>query len=280
MSQGRAPVVAVRGGGDIATGVVQKLWHGGFLPVVLETACPTAIRRTVSLSTAVDTGEYAVEDMRAVLVRDAAACVGAWESGSVPVLIDPSCELALALHPPFLVDAIMAKRNLGTCADMAPVVVALGPGFSAPTDADAAIETMRGHDLGRLIFDGAPLPDTGVPGLLGGKTAERVVHAPCAGEVRHRAKIGDRVKLGDPIFTVGDALVCSPLDGTLRGLIAEGRVIAKGMKCADVDPRPANEVDVHTISDKARCIGGAVLEACLLLGMRKGVLRSLTLQSQ
>ena len=273
MLQDKTPVAVVRGGGDIATGVVQKLWRGGFLPLVLETMRPTAIRRTVSLSTAVDTGEYTVEDMRAVLVPDAAACAGVWKSGGIPVLVDPTCALAPATRPLVLVDAIMAKRNLGTRAGMAPVVVALGPGFTAPADADAVIETMRGHDLGRLIFDGAPLPDTGVPGLLGGKTAERVVHAPCAGTVCHTAKIGDRVKTGDIIFTLDGVPVPSQLDGTLRGLIAEGLPVSKGMKCADVDPRPADEVDVGTISDKARCIGGAVLEACLLLGRRKGILQ-------
>ena len=272
MMQNRAPVAVVRGGGDIATGVVQKLWRAGFLVVVAETAHPTAIRRTVSLSTAIEAGEYTVEDLHAVLAPEAAACAGIWANGDIPVLVDDSCGQCLQLGPQFLVDAIIAKRNLGTHAGMAPVVVALGPGFSAPADADAVVETMRGHILGRLIFDGAPLPDTGVPGLLGGKTAERVVHAPCAGEVRHTAQIGDRVKAGHTIFTLDDVPVPSPLDGTLRGLIGEGLRVEKGMKCADVDPRPADEVDVYTISDKARCLGGAALEACLLLGRKKGIL--------
>lgn len=273
MQMSKTPLVAVRGGGDIATGVVQKLWRAGFLVVVLEAARPTAIRRTVSLSTAVTCGEYAVEDMRAVLVPDVEACAPVWESGGIPLLVDETGERALEWKPQFLVDAIMAKRNLGTHADMAPVVVALGPGFSAPRDADVVIETMRGHDLGRLIFAGAPLPDTGVPGFLGGKSAERVVHAPREGVVRHMAQIGDRVKVGDPLFALDELPVPSPLNGTLRGLIGEGLCIRRGMKCADVDPRPETEVDVKTISDKARCLGGAVLEACLMLGRQKGILR-------
>ncbi len=267
-------LAVVRGGGDIATGVVQKLWRGGFHVVVLETAKPTTIRRTVALSTAVQEGSTQVEDMRARLAESRAEIDACFAKGEIPVLADPACHWLEKLRPPFLIDAILAKKNLGTRREMAPVTLALGPGFLAPQDVDAVVETMRGHSLGRLIRQGGALPNTGVPGELGGKTAERVVHAPCAGLVAHCHSIGDRVKKGEALFTLDGHPVPSPLDGVLRGLIAEGMRVEKGLKSADVDPRPAEEVDYTTISDKARCLGGAVLEACLLLGREKGILKN------
>ncbi len=272
MKQGNAPVAVVRGGGDVATGVVQKLWRAGFCVAVLESASPTAIRRTVALSTAVEKGAYAVEDLHGVLVQSAADCKEAWQRGDIPVLVDETCEKSAVLRPLAVVDAIIAKCNIGMHTGLAPVTVALGPGFTAPRDADAVVETMRGHTLGRVITSGVAMPNTGVPGLLGGKTGERVVHAPAAGEVRHVAHLGDRVKVGDVLFTVGGEQALSPLEGTLRGLICEGITVKKGMKAADVDPRPEAEVDIYTISDKARAVGGAALEAVLLVARKKGLL--------
>ncbi|MDL2253492.1 EF2563 family selenium-dependent molybdenum hydroxylase system protein, partial [Ruminococcaceae bacterium OttesenSCG-928-I18] len=193
-------------------------------------------------------------------------------SGAIPVVEDPDATLAAQLQPDFLVDAILAKRNLGTNRQMAPVTIGLGPGFTAPDDVDAVVETMRGHILGRVILQGSALADTGMPGLLGGKTAERVVHAPCGGTARHHHTIGDQVKQGETLFFIDSTPVPSPLDGILRGLIADGMQVKKGLKCADVDPRDPSEVDYTTISDKARCIGGAVLEACLMLGRQKNLL--------
>lgn len=264
-------LVVVRGGGDVATGVIQKLWRAGFRVAVLETARPTTIRRTVALSSAMPAGRAVVEDLAAERADGPDACAALWSRGVIPVLEDPAAGSLEVLKPACLVDAIIAKRNLGTHRGMAPVTVALGPGFSAPADVDAVIETMRGHTLGRLVLQGEASPNTGVPGLLGGKTGERVVHAPAAGEVRHCCSIGDRVQKGKVLCTIGGEPVPSPLEGTLRGLIAEGLVVRKGLKCADVDPRPADEVDWNTISDKARCLGGAVLEACLYLGRQKGL---------
>lgn len=262
-------VAVVRGGGDLATGVVQKLWRAGFRTVILETEQPTAIRRTVALSSAVKENTFTVEDITACRVDSPQGCPACWQRGQVPLLVDPQAEALQQLAPAFLVDAIIAKRNMGTRKGMAPVVIALGPGFSAPGDVDAVIETMRGHSLGRLITRGAALPNTGVPGMLGGKAAERVVHAPTGGRVHHIRNIGDRVARGESLFRIDNLPVPSPLDGTLRGLIAEGIEVPKGMKCADVDPRSPSEVDVYTISDKARCLGGAVLEACLFLARQK-----------
>ncbi len=259
-----ADVVAVRGGGDLATGVVQKLHRAGFRVVILETAAPSAIRRTVALCEAVYDGAARVEDMTARLVPDAAACGEVWARGDVPLLVDPGMACLPALRPAGLVDAVLAKRNLGLRGDMAPVVIALGPGFTAPADAHAVVETMRGHDLGRVVFSGAARPNTGIPGEIGGRSGERVVRAPRAGVVRHCGKaIGDRVAEGERILSVGGAHAVAPFAGLLRGLIRGGLDVPEGMKVADIDPRA--DSDWRGISDKARCIGGGVLEAYLYL---------------
>lgn len=260
----------VRGGGDLATGVVQKLWRAGCQVAILETENPLAIRRTVALCTAVTESVAAVEDVTARLAT-VSQCEYLWRQGEIPVIVDPAGASLSELRPTVLVDAILAKRNLGTHHGMAPVTIALGPGFTAPDHVDAVIETMRGHDLGRLILRGAALPNTGIPGELGGVTARRVVHAPVAGAVTHIHKIGDRVALGEPLFTLDGIPVCSPLTGTLRGLIAAGLTIPAGLKCADVDPRPEREINCFTISDKARNLGGAVLEGALYLLRIKGI---------
>lgn len=263
--------IVVRSGGDIATGVIQKLWRSGFRVAVLETAEPLTIRRSVALSSAVRKGVWVVEDMRAVLAPDIASCRTAWGFNSIPVLVDPGMKSLAALRPAVLIDAIIAKKNIGMRPSLAPITIALGPGFSAPQDVDCVIETCRGHYLGRLITDGSALPNTGVPGLLGGKSAERVVHAPAGGLVRHVRGLGDAVAENEVLFTIDGEPVRSRIAGTLRGLIEEGTRVRKGLKCADIDPRPAREVDCLTISDKARTLGGAVLEACFMLAARKGL---------
>ena len=264
-------IIVVRSGGDIATGVVQKLWRAGFRVAVLETAAPLTIRRSVALSTAVRAQSHTVEDMAAILVPDAASCETAWSSSCIPVLVDPAMHSLDVLRPVALVDAIIAKRNTGMHPALAPITVALGPGFSAPEDVHCVVETMRGHNLGRLILKGTALPNTGVPGELGGKSAERVLHAPVPGLLRHVRSLGDQVEKDEILFTINESPVRSRLSGTLRGLIEDGSVVRKGLKCADVDPRPADQVDWLTISDKARALGGAVLEAFFMLAARKGL---------
>ncbi|AYW51247.1 selenium-dependent molybdenum cofactor biosynthesis protein YqeB [Tetragenococcus halophilus] len=257
-------VIAIRGGGDIATGVIQKLYHAGFKVVILETAQPLAIRRTVAACNAVFWGKYQVEDLHIEKIQKPEESQSIWQQDKIPLLIDPEGKSLTFFKPMVVVDAILAKKNLGTNIGMAPFTVALGPGFTAAEDVDVVVETMRGHNLGRLFFSGKALANTGVPGKLGGKSAERVVHSPAAGKVKHVRKIGDHVKKDELLFYVGDTAVYSPLEGTLRGEIAEDLAIPKGLKCADVDPRPSQDVDCFTISDKARALGGAVLEAVMM----------------
>lgn len=265
-------VVAVRGGGDLATGVIQKLYHAGFKVIILETAQPLAIRRTVSLCNAVFQQEQQVEDIKAVLISSPDECLTCWKNDTLPILVDPDAKCLTHLKPLVLVDAILAKRNLGTVKTMAPITIALGPGFTASKDVDSVIETMRGHYLGRLYFEGSAIPNTGIPGEIGGKSAERVIHSPLSGQVRHVKKIGSVVKKGEILFYVADQPVYSPLNGVLRGLISDQIECKKGLKCADVDPRSVKEVDILTISDKARALGGAVLEAIFQVGIKKNIL--------
>ncbi len=254
-------IVAVRGGGDLATGVVQKLYRAGIKVVILETACPTAIRRTVSLCTAVTEQSAQVEDMRAQRIATLQECAEVWAAGEIPLLVDETASSLQHVHPNGLVDAILAKKNLGTRADQAPIVIAMGPGFSAPRDAHAVIETMRGHGLGRVIFDGEAMQNTGTPGVIEGRGEQRVLRAPCEGTVTHLSAIGEFLTEGQGVFSVNGSVVTAPFSGVLRGLIAEGIWVPEGMKSADIDPRA--DSDCNSISDKARALGGAVLEAYL-----------------
>ena len=261
-------LVVIRGGGDLATGTALRLYRAGMEVVVCETAVPTSIRRTVCFSEAVRLGETEVEGVTARLAA-LADLPDLLERGIVPVLADPEGACIPALAPDAVVDAIIAKRNLGTRMDMAPVVVAAGPGFIAGVDCHAVVETMRGHYLGRVIYDGAALPNTDVPGLIGGYAGERVLRAPADGIFRGVKRIGDRVRAGEAAGYVDGAPMVCTIDGVLRGLLADGVPVRRGMKSGDVDPRCAPE---HCLcaSDKALAVGGGVLEAILLLS---GVLR-------
>ncbi|MDR2568810.1 MAG: EF2563 family selenium-dependent molybdenum hydroxylase system protein [Oscillospiraceae bacterium] len=261
-------IVIVRGGGDLATGVVQKFFRAGFNVLILEAQAPTAVRRSVSLCEAVYEGIKNVEDVtcrRISSILELDACI---QEGFIAMLVDPEGKSIDEIKPAAVIDAIMAKRNHGTNRSMADVTIALGPGFCAGKDVHAVIETKRGHDLGRLILDGYARPDTGIPGEVGGESARRVVRAPLGGVVKHKKQIGDIVERGEVLFTINDIEnndtdVRASISGVLRGLIREGTQVSIGMKTADIDPRI--DVDWRTISDKARCIGGAVLEAYFLL---------------
>ena len=256
-------LVVIRGGGDLATGIALRLYRSGMAVVVCETAAPTSIRRTVCFSEAVRLGETVVEGIsaRRAAVEDVPDLL---EKGVVPVLVDPEAACISRLKPDAVVDGILAKRNLGTTMDMAPIVVAAGPGFTAGTDCHAVVETMRGHYLGRVIYQGAALPNTNIPGLIGGFAGERVLRAPADGRFQGAKQIGDYVEAGEAAgYVSGVPMVCT-ISGTLRGLLADNVLVTKGMKSGDVDPRCEPE-HCGCASDKALAVGGGVLEAILHL---------------
>lgn len=258
-------LVYMRGAGDIATGIALRLRRAGFEVVMADMPAPTCIRRTVAFCEAIRLGEVRVEGVRARLAHGAAEARTVAGSGDVAIVVDPTAELLPALAPDVVVDAILAKRNLGTAIDMAPVVVGVGPGFTAGVDCHAAVETKRGHYLGRAIYDGSPIPNTGVPGVIGGHGAERVLRAPADGVFDPVASIGDAVRTGDVVARVGGAPMIATIDGVLRGLLAPGVQVHRGMKSGDVDPR-GDASFCDTVSDKASAVGGGVLEAILHVG--------------
>jgi len=259
-------LVLIKGGGDLATGVALRLFHAGFPIVITELPQPLMVRRTVSLGEAVNLGEARVEDVLAVRVEDTAAvrrvlgrrCVGR----RIPVLVDPQAECRHELRPTIVVDAIMAKRNLGTSMADAPWVVALGPGFCAGADCHVVIETNRGHDLGRPIYQGCAEPNTGVPGNVGGRTHERVLRAPAVGVMENCADIGQYVAAGQVVAVVDGHPVWAEIDGVLRGLLRSGAQVSAKDKIGDVDPR-AEPAHCYRVSDKALAVGGGVLEAVM-----------------
>ncbi len=256
--------VVVRGAGDLATGTIIALSRAGWPVIALECATPSAIRREAAFCEAVYKGEKTVEG---VLCRRAATAEEAMrmaDAGNPVILVDESASSLRDLAPDILVDAILAKRNCGTRRDMAPLTIALGPGFTAGEDVDFVIETMRGHRLGRIISSGTAIPNTGIPGIIAGYGAERVIHAPGGGIFTASHKIGDIVKKGEPLGLIetadGESLpVPASLAGVLRGLLPDGFRVYEGLKMADIDPRISERENCLTVSDKARCIAGSVL---------------------
>lgn len=268
-------VIIVRGGGDLATGTIHRLASAGFRVLVLEAAHPAAIRRQVSLCEAVYEGQAVVEGLTAVRIADVAEAEAIWAAGRVPLLVDPAGESISKVKPAVVVDAIIAKRNLGTHRGMALFTIALGPGYTAGVDVDVVIETSRGHNLGRVIKSGTALPNTGRPGNIDGYTVERVIHSPAAGVIHNVRAIGDTVAAGERIAWVESADGCvevnATIPGILRGLIREGYYVTSGFKIADIDPRLGELANCFTISDKARCIAGSVLEqVCAALNGKEG----------
>ncbi len=259
------PKIIVRGGGDLATGVVHRLWSAGFNVLVLECARPAAIRRQVALCEAVYQGTAQVEGMRGVLIQDAEEAALHFQRGEVPVLVDPQAACSKSFAPDILIDAVIAKRNTGMTMDMAELTIALGPGFIAGEDVHAVVETKRGHNLGRIIRSGSAAPNSGIPGNIGGYTAERVLHAPCGGVLHIVRGIGALVEKGEVIAEIladggSTVLVQASLRGIVRGMIRDGFMVTRGFKIADIDPRREELANCFTISDKARCIAGSVLE--------------------
>ena len=262
-------MVVVRGGGDLGTGVVHRLFRAGYKVLILEAETPSVVRRTVAFAQAVFDGTAVVEGVEARVLRmDEAEGVARRESapGWIPLVVDPKGKLLSALQPRAVVDARMAKRNLGTSRDDAEVTIGLGPGFTAGEDVDYVVETKRGHTLGRLILEGRAEPDTGVPGVVAGVGADRLLRSPAAGRFRSHASIGDTVSEGEVVGDVGGARVEARTAGLLRGLVNDGTEVREGQKIGDVDPRGA-EIDHTLISDKARSVGGAVLEGLLASGI-------------
>ncbi len=257
-------LVVIRGAGDLATGIALRLRRARVQVVMTDLPQPTAIRRTVCLSQALLRGDMTVEEVRAVRAERPEEVWTLLAQGVVPVLADPEGRCISALRPDAVVDAILAKRNLGTRITDAPAVIGVGPGFTAGEDCHAVVETMRGHTLGRVFYQGSALPNTGVPGLIGGFAGERVLRAPADGVFRQRLEIGALVKQGDIAAEVAGVMMRCTLDGVLRGILADGTVVHKGMKAGDVDPR-GNVGHCYTVSDKALAVGGGVLEALLHL---------------
>lgn len=267
--------IVVRGGGDLATGTILRLHQCGFPVLALECAHPTAIRRKVSVCEAVYDGMTQVEGVTCRRIHTPEQAGQVWQGGEIPLLVDETGESLSQLHPIALVDAILAKRNLGTTRDMAAITVALGPGFVAGVDVDAVVETKRGHRLGRVLYTGTAYPNTGVPGNIGGYDKERVIHAPASGRLTPCAAIGDVVQAGQTLAMVGDVPVPATIDGVLRGLIRDNFPVTRGLKIADIDPRLTERENCTTVSDKARAIAGGVLEALLHLAWQRGLARAL-----
>ncbi len=261
------PLVMIRGGGDLGTGVALRLWRARFPVVIAETAAPTLIRRTVAFGTAVFVGECTVEGIAARRAASAEEVVRMIASGEVPVLVDPDARSRDALRPAAIVDAILGKGRPATRRDDAPVVVGLGPGMTAGSDEDGAdvhavVETLRGHRLGRVIYRGRAADDTGVPGEVGGASSARVLRAPADGSLAATRQIGDRVAAGDAVGSIVGVPVVAGVAGVIRGLLWPGVPATRGMKVGDIDPRGDASV-VGEVSDKALAVGGGALEAIL-----------------
>lgn len=263
--QWKEKLCIIRGGGDIATGTIYKLFQCGFPLLVLEIDNPSCIRRTISFCEAVFDEDVEVEGVHARRVNSLEEGYRCYCRGQVPVMVDGEAAIIRQASPAVVIDAILAKKNLGTRITDAPVVIGVGPGFYAGKDVHAVVETKRGHNLGRVIYEGEAAPNTGVPGIIAGYGKERVIHAPTSGILHIEKQIGEEVVKDDIIAWIGDVPVKATISGIIRGMLREGYSADKGLKMADIDPRIAEKDNCHHISDKARCVAGGVLEAVLHL---------------
>ena len=257
-------LVVLRGGGDIASGIAHRLKRSGFAVVILDIFRPLCIRRKVAFSEAVYSGVKVIEGIKGVLVHNLDEIYDELNRSNIPVYIDEKGEIIEELKPDIVIDAIMAKESLGTNKDMAPVTIGIGPGFEAGLDVDFVIESNRGHDLGRVIEYGRAADNTGLPGVIMGYSDERIIRANASGNIKHFKQLGDLVKEGELISKIGQSEIFAQIPGMIRGLIKEDTPVVEGLKIGDIDPRGYN-VDPDTISDKARAIGGGVLEAILYI---------------
>lgn len=257
-------IIVVRGAGDIATGIAHRLHNCGFRLLLAEIEKPLVVRRYAAYANAVLEGEALVEGIRAVRARNIEDVCRIWCGHDIPVLCDSECKLLESIKPLAVVDATLTKRNIGTHREMAPITVGVGPGFEAGLDVDAVVETKRGHNLGKVIYNGCAEADTGIPGIIMGYSYERLLRAPVNGVIRNVLEIGDMVKQGEIVAYVDDESVQALITGVVRGLIADRSEVRKGMKIGDIDPRGIKEY-CFTISDKSRSVAGGVLEAILTL---------------
>ncbi|EHI97732.1 selenium-dependent molybdenum hydroxylase system protein, YqeB family [Clostridium sp. DL-VIII] len=253
-------IILIKGAGDLATGVAHRLKMSGFNVIMTEIKEPTTVRRTVAFSQAVYDKEVEVEGIKAKFAEGLDGVKKTIENGEIPIIIDEKAEIIKELKPNVVIDAIIAKENLGTTIGEAPIVIALGPGFEAGIDCHCVIETQRGHYLGKAIYKGSAIPNTGVPGNIGGYTKERIIRAASDGKIMPVSKIGDYVEKGDIVAYVNQKPIFAQLNGIVRGMLQKGVEVHKGMKSGDIDPRCEKD-HCFTISDKARSIGGGVLEA-------------------
>ena len=256
-------IIAVKGAGEMATGIACRLYNANFKQIfMMEIENPMAVRRRVSFCEAVHDGTACVEGISAVKAEGPSGIEDAWARNEVPILVDPAWEAIKRLSPHVVIDAVIAKRNLGTTITEAPLVIGLGPGFTAGENVHMAIETNRGHDLGRVMLNGSPEPNTGIPGTIAGFAGERVLRAPCTGVFTSHCSIGTLIKKDDVIGHVDGQPVITIIDGIIRGLIRPETQVKAGLKIGDVDPR-GKLAYCNTISEKARALGGSVLEAIL-----------------
>jgi xanthine dehydrogenase accessory factor len=255
-------VILIRGAGEMATGVAHRLASCRFKVCMTETSNPQAVRREVAFSEVIFDSEKEVEGITAKRVESPDRISEVWREGKIPILIDPEAKVKNFLKPDVLIDATLAKKNLGTKMTDALLVIGLGPGFHAGRDVHLVIETNRGHNLGRIIKEGEAEPNTGIPGSIAGYAEERVIRAPKDGKSKALKKIGDGMRANEKVGIVGNSAVRSRIAGVIRGLLRDGTEVWKGMKLGDVDPRGIKS-HCYTISDKARTISGGVLQAIL-----------------
>ncbi len=254
--------VIIRGGGDLASGVVIRLHHAGIGLVVAEIEKPLAVRRTVSFAEAIYSDFVKIEDISARKVSSFQEAEKVSLQGLIPFIIEPALEHLIAQSPMIIIDAIMTKREPEIKLNSAQLVIGLGPGFVAGKHCHAVIETLRGHNMGRVFWEGSAAADTGLPGSIVSYKVDRVLRAPANGFLEPHAEIGQRLKKGDLIATVSSAEIRALFDGVLRGLIHPSVELTRGMKIGDLDPRDDPSF-CYRVSDKALAVGGGVLEALL-----------------
>ena len=255
--------VVIRGGGDLATGVAEVLYQSGFKILILDIEKPSSIRRSVCFSEAIYDGVTKVENIICKKVENENDIEKCWNEKIIPIMVDEKGEIIKKIKPNVVVDSIIAKKNLGTTKEMAPITIALGDGFEAGKDVDIVVETMRGHNLGRVITSGRAMKNTGIPGEIKGVSKDRVIYSLANGKFSSVKKIGDTVQKDEIIGYVGDVEIRGKISGVLRGIIREGYEVTENMKIGDIDPRTEEKNNCFTISDKARSLGGAVLRAIM-----------------